>query len=155
MTGMRRVRPYHLLVSLHRLVPLVAAVLFITAACDEGYGFQARNDSNSEVVVLFGGSSADPHVVGYAVPAGAYGLTLWGLGLPSWRGLVRVLDPDCTVIWEGRIAAQSGGAVVAADGTVTWSPVALPQPSDPADASPRPTIKGTTNCGGQPGDPGA
>ena len=39
--------------------------------------------------------------------------------------------------------------------TVTWSPEALAQPSDPADASPRPTIKGTTKCGGQPGDPGA
>lgn len=70
-------------------------------------------------MVLFGGSSDDPDVEGYAIPAGTSGLTLHGLG--SWRGLVRVLDADCNPLWEGRVEAKDVGIVVAADGTITWS----------------------------------
>ena len=99
---------------MRRYLPLLVAVLVVTLGCDRGYNFAVRNDFGLEVIVLFGGSSDDPDVEGYAIPAGAAGLTLHGLG--QWRGLVRVLDSNCNPLWEARGEAKNNlGIIVAAD----------------------------------------
>ena len=104
------------------------------------------------VIVLFGGSSDDPDVLGYEVPPQASGLTLYeGAGDLSWAGRVRVVDTDCKVLWEGRIDAGTGAALVAPDGTATWVPSRPPDlETDPSAATP-PGIKITPRCSGPGG----
>jgi hypothetical protein len=136
-------------VSSVRVLSLLTAIVVVTAACDPGYGFQATNESDSTVLILFGGSSDDPDVQAYVVPPGAFGQTMLALSDSAWRGRVRVVDENCKVLWEGRIDAREGAAVVAHDGSVTWSDTALSWPSGYFDdsPSPRPAITSTAKCG--------
>ena len=73
----------------------VCALLLVAVlgtGCDVGFAFDARNDSDVPVIVLFGGTSAAPDVDGYLVPPHTYGMTLGGFGPERWRG--RAAEPS-------------------------------------------------------------
>jgi hypothetical protein len=130
----------------------LAALAFAATGCigDSVYDVYIRNDSESDVVVLFAPDhDKDGIVRAFLVPGGAYG-RMGGFG-DAWRGHVLVMDPDCMLLADFGFKTSAGGITISAARTVTWSESAIPaEPRLPAgSAMPHPTMTPTVRCGGE------
>jgi hypothetical protein len=100
-----------------RRISIAIALATLLAACDPGYSFWFRNQSEGSVIVQF----IDPTQsgTGFLLRPGQTGGWFVGLG-SAWIGHVRVVQETCSLTWEGDINSSSGGIDIATNGSVRF-----------------------------------